>query len=338
MPVEQSENKQSPEYWIVNADASTSSSSESLIRFQYSYDDTVFREQENGEHSNQIPQNSALSQRDPRLVDNDETTYERRFNNFEGLGTIRYASIDTNEIWELRKKEKKLKKKRPSYFFGVINNVPSNDNFNEHNVGCMSEPWIQKTQIDRKAETYTNCSRQLNTLNTEEYQNVNVVKINDVVDLTKNDVDVVNDNETKRTSNKSEQYHKQRNEPRKSREDNQKSLAEIVKNIIDSLKDDTSNLGCTTRTLSTKNYEMIKTHNLNDQTKNNIIKENKNILSVDNSNFDNKHQDLDNFCGLIETNQNQKSLSERPIELIDLTYDDTADVRTNKNVGRVNIN
>lgn len=267
------------------------------------------------------------SKLDPRLINRDRNTY--RLDNFEGLKPLSYTNTETDE--DLRIVDKKLKNTNSSNKFGVINDLRNADNFNKNNIISYSEsdPRIKKIQIDRESKISIDCNEPLNIFNAKGCNNLNVEKKMDLIDLSDGDdgdVDLVNDTETTKASNIFEEYLKKKNEIRKFREEEQKKLTETVDNIIVNLNEDMSDLRCVTRKCSMKNDEMIKTHDINDQTKYNIKETNENILTVENSNVDNNtHQNVDNLVGLIGTHQNHKRLSGQTIELIDLTNEDTAD-------------
>ncbi|XP_060855867.1 uncharacterized protein LOC132933613 [Metopolophium dirhodum] len=346
MPVEQIESGPFSPYRIVNASPSTSTSFRPSDRHQYThnnnnsirvqeYPSSPYRCESVIKYCQPIEnkfETFNASKRDPRLINRDSNTY--RLDNFEELTPLSYTNKETYLDEDLRVINIKLKNMNSSYRFGVVNDLRSADNFNIHNIRSGRDPRVKHTQNDRESETYIDCNKHLNILNTERYKKLNVGKMIGVIDVRSDNEDVVNDIETTSTSNVVEQYHKKKKETlRKSREDDQKELTETVENIILNLNDDISDLRCTTRTLSKKNDGINKTNDLNDQTKNNIKKANQNILTVENSSVDNTHKNVDDIFGSIGTYQNYKQLSERSIELVDLTYEEnTADVRTNQNV------
>jgi len=346
MPTELSESGQFSPYRIVNASPTTPTAFRPPDRQRYSrnnnntlrvkeYPSSPYRCEsviKYGQPTENKVETFNASKRDPRLINRDGNTY--RLNNFEGLTPIRYTNKETYLDENLRIMNKKWKNVNSSFKFGVVNDLRSADDFNIHNIRSGRDPRVKNTQNDRESETYIDCNEHLNILNTEQYKKLHVGKMIGVLDVRSDDVDVVNDTETTSTFNSVEQYHKKKKEKlRKSREDDQKKLTETVENIIVNLDDDISDLRCTTRTLSKKNDGIIKTHDFNDQTKNNIKKAIENILTVENPNIDNTQQNDNNIFGLIETYQNYKQLSGRSVELVDLAYEEnSADVRTNQNV------
>jgi len=343
MPAEQIESGPFSPYRIVNASPSTSTAFRTPDRHQYSHN--------NNNNSIRVPEYPSspyrcepvikycqqtendfetfdASERDPRLVNRVRNTY--RSDNFEELIPLRYTNKKTYLDEHLRIINMKLKNINSSYRFGVVNDLRSADDFNIHNIRSGRDPRVQNTQNDRESETYIDCNKHLNILNTERYKKLNDGKMIGVIDIKSDDEDAVNDIETTNTSNVVEQYHKNKKKKlRKSSEDDQKELTETVENIIFNLDDDISDLRRTTRTLSKKN----DANDFNDQTKNNIKKANQNILTVENSSVGNTHQNVNNIFGSIETYQNYKQVSGQSIELVDLAYEEnTVDVRTNQNV------
>ncbi|XP_003245212.1 probable serine/threonine-protein kinase DDB_G0282963 [Acyrthosiphon pisum] len=330
MPAEQSESGMFSPYRIGNGSPSTSSASRPPDQNQYCHNNNnVLRVQEYPSSpyrcesvikyckptENQFETvNTPIC--DPRLINRDENTY--MLDNFEELKPIIY----TNKDEDLRIVNMKFKNTKTSYKFGVVNDSNSTDNFNIYTFKSERDP--RRTKNDRESETYIDCNNQLNILNTERYKQLNVGKMIGVIDIRSDDVDVVNNIETASTSNGVEQYNKEKSEKlKKSMEDDQKKLTETVENIIHYLDDDTSDLRCPTRTLSKKNDGIIETYDFNDQTKNKIKKANENILTVENSNVDNTHHNVDNIFGL----------TGRSVTLIDLTFEEnTADESTNQNV------
>ncbi|XP_022177912.1 uncharacterized protein LOC111038949 [Myzus persicae] len=353
MPAKQRENGQFSACRTVNISQSYSSAFRPPDQNQYRINNNTLRLQEYDRYSSRVPPSSSnrcesvikyckpiqnkfeafnTSTRDPRLVNRDQNKYiENRLDKFEGLRRIRYTNKKTYLNEDLRIINMKLKNMNSSYRFGVVNDLSEDDNFNEHNIRRRGEPSVKNTQTDRGAETYIDCNKYLKLLNTERHQKINSGKVLDVIDLMDDNGGVAREIEARRTSSVLQQYRIEKTELRKLREDHQKKLAETVENIIDSLNDDTSDLRCTTETLSKKNDGVIKIHNLNDQTKNNVGKANENTLIVENYNFDNTIKKVDIY-GLIEKNQKNKPLSEQSIETIDLTHDDTSDSIINQYV------
>ncbi|KAL5239250.1 hypothetical protein ACI65C_006660, partial [Semiaphis heraclei] len=321
IPGEQ-ESRQFFEYKIVNSNQSYSSAFTPPSRNHYSHNNNTSDVQEYDPYSSPIPSSSSSR------CESDIIQY-CKLDNFEGLTPISYSNRETCLNEDLKIINMKLKNMNSSYEFSIANDLRGVDNLNEGNIRYREEPRVKNTRIDIEAESNIDGNNYLINLNTEQWQEENAEKTFGAIDLRYDNEDFINDMESRRTSNVSEKYHKEKMKLGKSREDDQSKLTETVRNIIDNLNDDISDSRCTTKTLSKKKNVMIESHNLNDQTKNNIEKANENILTVENFKSDNIYI---HFVGLTEAYQNLKMLSERPIEIIDLTNDDTGDARVDKNV------
>jgi len=340
-------------YKIVNANQSYSSTFTPSSRDHYSHNNNTSGVQEYDPYSSQIPSTSSYhcesnikyckppqnkfdlsntSTRDPRLMKQcgKYEYFERRSDDFEGLIPISYNNRDLNE--ELKIINMRLKNMNSSYNFSVVNDLRSVDNFNEDNIKHREEPRFENIQIDIEAESNIDRNNYLNNWSTEQSQAINVGETFGAIDLRYDNEDFIYNMECKRTSNVLEKYHKEKMKLGKSREDDQSNLTETAGNIIDNLNDDINDSRCTTKTLTKKKDVVIESHNLNDQTKNNIEKSNENLLTVENSKPDSIHKNFVNIRGLIEAYRNLKTLSGRSIEIIDLTNDDTGDTRVDKNV------
>jgi len=133
-----------------------------------------------------------LSTRDPRLKNYYKHKNEQRFINFKGLKQLRYNK-KPNSNKNLEKINRKLK--NSSYNVGVSNNSDCFNNFNEQNIEGIKEFLINEiefnyTQNDMGSKGCTNYNKVMKHVNTEQNQkNRNVPPI---IDLTNNDVEVVN--------------------------------------------------------------------------------------------------------------------------------------------------
>jgi len=356
IPAEQRENRQLSEYRVVNANQSYSSTFRQSLQNRYSHNNKTLGVQEyDHNRSSSIipfirsyrsesdlkycntPQNkfnvSNDSKHNPRLIKHGENKYlERGLDDFEGLKPIRYTNRKTHLNENLKIINMKLKNTNSSNEFGVVNDFRSVDNLNKDDIRHREEPRVKNTQIDQEAESYIDRNKNSNILNTERCQKKNFGKMFNAIDSRGGSKDFINDTEARNTLNVLEKYHKEYMELNKSREIDQNNLTDIVRKIIDNLNDKISYLGCTKSTLSKKKDGVIEKYNLNDQTKNNIEKADKNILTVKNPKLDGTHKNVDDICGLIETSQHFKLQSGRSIEIIDLTNEDTADVWIDQDV------